>query len=65
LSEFVVRGFHCAMQNTLKTDQFCIRIDPVIRAQLEAAAVADRRPLSNLVRIALTDWLASHDGGSA
>jgi hypothetical protein len=37
------------MQNT-KTDQLSIRIDPDIRAQLEAAADADRRPVSNLVR---------------
>jgi hypothetical protein len=52
------------MQNTTpKTDQLSIRIDPVIRRQLEAAAEQDRRPMSNLVRLVLANWLASHDGG--
>jgi hypothetical protein len=52
------------MQNTAKTDQLSIRIDPVIRARLEAAVEQDRLPMSNLVRNVLADWLASHDGGA-
>jgi len=54
------------MQNTAKTktDQFSIRIDPVIRRQLEAAAEQDRRPMSNLVRNVLADWLALHAAGA-
>jgi hypothetical protein len=45
-----------AMSNALKSDQLSLRIDPVIRERLEAAAEQDRRPVSNLVRNVLADW---------
>jgi predicted HicB family RNase H-like nuclease len=44
------------MSNALKSDQLSLRIDPVIRERLEAAAEQDRRPVSNLVRNVLADW---------
>jgi hypothetical protein len=51
------------MSNTLKSDQLSVRIDPVIRERLEAAAEQDRRDLSNLVRNVLSDWLAGQSRG--
>jgi hypothetical protein len=50
------------MSDTVKTDRLSFRIDPTTRQQLEAAAEQDRRPMSNLVRNVLADWLASHAG---
>jgi predicted HicB family RNase H-like nuclease len=41
-----------------KSDQLSVRIDPLIRERLEAAAEQDRRPVLNLVRNVLADWLA-------
>jgi hypothetical protein len=35
-----------------------LRIDDDLRARLEAEAERDRRPVGNLVRIVLADWLA-------
>ena len=31
-----------------------------LRKELESVAAAERRPLGNLVRLALSDWLAQH-----
>jgi hypothetical protein len=42
----------------LKTYRLGIRVDPATRAQLAVAAQQDRRPVSNLVRLVLADWLA-------
>jgi hypothetical protein len=42
----------------VKTYRLGIRVDPAIHAQLAAAAQQDRRPVSNLVRNVLADWLA-------
>jgi hypothetical protein len=44
------------MSDTLK-DQLTIRLDPATRERLETAAEQDRRPVSNLARIVLIDWL--------
>ena len=35
-----------------------LRIDGALRGELEAAAERDRRPVGNLMRLALADWLA-------
>ncbi len=33
---------------------------PELRAAIEAAAEQERRPVSNLIRNVLADWLAAH-----
>jgi predicted HicB family RNase H-like nuclease len=38
--------------------QIVVRIEPELRDELEAAAEADRRSLSQLVRNVLADWVA-------
>jgi predicted DNA-binding protein len=51
-----------------RSTQMVIRLEPTLRERLEAAASADRRPVSNLVRCVLADWLkerASHDQRAA
>jgi hypothetical protein len=40
--------------------QLVIRVQPALRKELESVAAAERRPLGNLVRLALSDWLAQH-----
>ena len=40
-----------------KTETLKLRIEPELRAAIEAAAVQERRPTSNLVRCVLADWL--------
>jgi predicted DNA-binding protein len=52
-------------RHRMKTEQLSIRLDPVIRERLEAAAERDRRPVSNLVRNVLADWLAERAPGRA
>jgi predicted HicB family RNase H-like nuclease len=53
---------HCHPMSN-KSDQLSVRIDPLIRERLELAAERDRRPVSNLVRNVLADWLdQSHRG---
>jgi hypothetical protein len=47
-----------AIVSPVKTDRLVIRFDPATRAQLAAAAQQDRRPVANLVRNVLADWLA-------
>jgi hypothetical protein len=39
-----------------KTEHVVMRMEPELRAAMEAAAEADRRPISNLVRCVLADW---------
>jgi hypothetical protein len=34
-----------------------LRIDDALRAELEAAAERDRRPVGNLIRCVLSDWV--------
>jgi hypothetical protein len=53
------------MSHTPKTDQLSVRLDPAIRERLAAAAEQDRRPVSNLVRNVLADWLRQQNGGKA
>ena len=40
-----------------RTHALSFRIDPEMKAALEQAAKADRRSISSLVIIILTDWL--------
>jgi predicted transcriptional regulator len=39
---------------------FSVRIEPELRAQLERAAEADRRPVTQLIRNVLHDFVATH-----
>jgi uncharacterized protein (DUF1778 family) len=41
-----------------KLENLTIRLEPETREALAAAAVLDRRKLSDMARIALADWLA-------
>jgi predicted transcriptional regulator len=42
-----------------------VRLDADLRGRLEAAAEADRRPLSNLVRLAVERLLDEFEDGAA
>jgi hypothetical protein len=53
------------MSHTPKSEQLSVRLDPVVRERLAAAAEQDRRPVSNLVRNVLADWLQQQNGGKA
>jgi hypothetical protein len=39
-----------------------VRVTPSLKAALEKAAEADRRPLANLVALILADWVEEHAG---
>jgi predicted transcriptional regulator len=39
---------------------FSVRIEPELRAQLERAAEADRRPVTQLIRNVLHDFVATY-----
>ena len=45
-----------------KTDQIGIRITPEMRRQLEAAAAAEGRSVSNIVTHILANWLKRNGG---
>jgi predicted transcriptional regulator len=40
-----------------------LRLDDELRAKLEAAAAADRRPVTALARIVLADWIEKRAAG--
>ena len=42
------------------TKPFSIRLDNSVRAAADVAAAAERRSLSNLIEVALADWLRQH-----
>jgi hypothetical protein len=42
-----------------KENQVSVPLDAEVRARLEAAAAADRRPLASLIRNVLADWVDS------
>ena len=44
------------------SDQVVLRVNPQLRAAIEAAADEDRRPMANLIRNILSDWI---DGRSS
>jgi predicted transcriptional regulator len=44
---------------------FSVRLDPLLRDRLEAAALADRRPLTALIRNVLEDYAAWRSGQQA
>jgi predicted HicB family RNase H-like nuclease len=44
-----------------KSEQLAVRIEPALRAALEAAAASDRRPVSQYVRNLILDAV---DGGA-
>jgi hypothetical protein len=43
-----------------QTEILSLRLEPELRASIEAAADADRRPTTQLIRNILTDWLREH-----
>jgi predicted DNA-binding protein len=43
--------------STRFSEHVVIRMPAELRQQIEAAAEAEARPISNLVRLALADWL--------
>jgi uncharacterized protein (DUF1778 family) len=44
----------------MRDQQLSIRVEPDLREAIEAAADRDQRPVSNLVRVILSDWLRAH-----
>jgi uncharacterized protein (DUF1778 family) len=40
-----------------KTSKIALRVEPELRDRLEAAAELDRRPMANLIRAVLADWI--------
>ena len=42
-----------------KTSKIALRVEPEFRDRLEAAAELDRRPVANLIRNVLADWVDS------
>jgi len=42
----------------VRHEQLSFRIEPETRAAIERAAEQDRRPVSNLVRCIIAEWLA-------
>jgi predicted HicB family RNase H-like nuclease len=40
-----------------RTGQLVLRVEPELRAELEAAAEEERRPMANLIRNILADWV--------
>jgi hypothetical protein len=42
-----------------KTSKIALRVEPELRDRLEAAAELDRRPVANLIRNVLADWVDS------
>ncbi|MEK7468313.1 MAG: ribbon-helix-helix protein, CopG family [Planctomycetota bacterium] len=46
------------------SETLVVRVPTELRAALEKAAEADRRGLSDFLRIALSDYLATREGGS-
>jgi hypothetical protein len=45
------------MKTTTPMENLTVRLGGDLRARLEAEADRERRPVSNLVRIVLTDWV--------
>jgi hypothetical protein len=40
-----------------KTSKIALRVEPQLRDRLEAAVERDRRPMANLIRNVLADWV--------
>ena len=40
-----------------KTSKIALRLEPELRDRLEAAAQLDRRPMANLIRAVVADWI--------
>jgi hypothetical protein len=43
----------------MKLEHITLRVERELRERIELAAAADRRPVSNLVRNILSDWIDS------
>jgi hypothetical protein len=41
----------------MKCERIDLRVDRELRERIELAAAADRRPVSNLIRNILSDWI--------
>jgi hypothetical protein len=44
-----------------KSEQLAVRIEPALRAAIEAAAEQDRRPVSSMARLLIADALADRE----
>jgi hypothetical protein len=51
------------MSNQTGRPQVSARVDPEVLEALAAAAKADRRPVSNLIRNVLADWVEARSAG--
>jgi hypothetical protein len=49
------------MTKQAKTEHLTLRLDPALRAALDAAAQERQRSAGSLVRLILSDWLASRE----
>ena len=48
-----------------KVEQIVVRMEPELRKRIKIAAEQDRRPVGNLVRNVLRDWLDSRSAQAA
>lgn len=46
-------------------EEIALRVKPQLREAIEAAANQERRPMSNLIRCILEDWVRSHPSSKA
>jgi uncharacterized protein (DUF1778 family) len=44
-------------EQSMKREHITLRLERELRERIEMAAAADRRPVSNLVRNILSDWI--------
>ena len=58
-----VRRATLAKMTQQKTSKIALRVEPELRDRLEAAAELDRRPMANLIRAVLEDWIDSQAQG--
>lgn len=50
------------MARQQKSESLKLRCEPELRDRLIEAAVEQRRPVANLLRLIVSDWLAEHAG---
>jgi hypothetical protein len=53
---------HCTLagMSTKKLENLTIRLEPEVRVALAREAERDRRPMGNLIRNIVADWVAAH-----
>jgi hypothetical protein len=50
---------------TKRTDQVNVRLDPKMKEKLTAYAKAEKRTISNLIFLIVTEWLEQQEGENA